>query len=505
MGELAKTFVLYAHDPDRGLNEEQQSYLQLAAVSGDVKAVARALAAGADIKRLDAKGRSASFLAAENGHVAVLETLCAHDESCLTDFKQGRSLLVSMSAAIGALDVLKFLIARKVDLYDVQVGIQTPMISALLGRQPKAAGLLLDAGYDVRVTVKDMLALHMAVQTQEYKLLERLLENGGLKYLHARPTPWGKTAFYYAIERGDVHAARTLLSYGAFVDMKDDMGWTALQNAAERNDPALLRFLVDEARADLNRTGHPTGDTPLHRAAVGGKIDNVKLLLQAGADPDVCNKDGDSALCIAARRGDHDMIKILIAEGGAASGPQNEAQRLNALCGALALSRVTVAAQLLDYYANENYKTDLSLCTKSGDNPLVVAVGTTGAGMVKALLQAGASPDSLGGVPQKRALMFAIERRNITTAFTLLKAGANPALGDGASFPLHEAVVRDMLPVLEELVKYPAIDLEQKNAQGLTALDLAGQKGRVDMLRILRDAQTKAARRTSPKAGPAPQ
>jgi ankyrin repeat protein len=52
-----------------------------------------------------------------------------------------------------------------------------------------------------------------------------------------------------------------------------------------------IKKLIEKG-ADVNGTGHPSGDRPLRIAAVNGHLDCVKILLEAGADPTLTAKSG---------------------------------------------------------------------------------------------------------------------------------------------------------------------------------------------------------------------
>jgi hypothetical protein len=59
------------------------------------------------------------------------------------------------------------------------------------------------------------------------------------------------------------------------------------------------------------------GDTPLMIAAMGGHNYLVRMLLEHGADPEIRNKGGTTALMRASARGRYETCRILIDEGGA--------------------------------------------------------------------------------------------------------------------------------------------------------------------------------------------
>jgi len=67
-----------------------------------------------------------------------------------------------------------------------------------------------------------------------------------------------------------------------------------------------------QPRGNLNRQG-PFGNTLLHSAVVSGDIREVQRLLAAGADPRIANREGQTALRVAAIFG-HDDIQRLLAD-----------------------------------------------------------------------------------------------------------------------------------------------------------------------------------------------
>ena len=60
-------------------------------------------------------------------------------------------------------------------------------------------------------------------------------------------------------------------------------------------------------------------NTPLHTACYFGDMTAVGILLERGADPNVKNDDGDTPLCVMARRGprpdDADIAGLLLSKG----------------------------------------------------------------------------------------------------------------------------------------------------------------------------------------------
>ncbi|XP_044295683.1 notch-regulated ankyrin repeat-containing protein [Varanus komodoensis] len=64
----------------------------------------------------------------------------------------------------------------------------------------------------------------------------------------------------------------------------------------------------------------PEGQTALHQSVIDGNLELVKLLVKFGADIRLANRDGWSALHIAAFGGHQDIVLYLIAKAKYSSG-----------------------------------------------------------------------------------------------------------------------------------------------------------------------------------------
>ncbi len=65
-----------------------------------------------------------------------------------------------------------------------------------------------------------------------------------------------------------------------------------------------------EKGADVNVV-NKYGETALHEASFWGRSDVVKMLIEAGADVNLVNRDGETALYLASRWGHSEIVKIL--------------------------------------------------------------------------------------------------------------------------------------------------------------------------------------------------
>lgn len=105
----------------------------------------------------------------------------------------------------------------------------------------------------------------------------------------------GQTALFYAVRHTqDVELVRKLIDSGADVASADNSGRTALM-LASRTNPSLeiLQELI--VRGSPVNAADEKGQTALLEAAEHGTPEMVKLLLRAGANPEVVNAKNKSA------------------------------------------------------------------------------------------------------------------------------------------------------------------------------------------------------------------
>ncbi|CAI5794557.1 notch-regulated ankyrin repeat-containing protein [Podarcis lilfordi] len=81
---------------------------------------------------------------------------------------------------------------------------------------------------------------------------------------------------------------------------------------------------MNSCEFNVNAFG-PEGQTALHQSVSDGNLELVKLLVRFGADVRLANRDGWSALHMAAFSGHQDIVLYLVAKarggGGGGGGP----------------------------------------------------------------------------------------------------------------------------------------------------------------------------------------
>jgi ankyrin repeat protein len=109
---------------------------------------------------------------------------------------------------------------------------------------------------------------------------------------------FGKTPLMLAIEKHNIGLVKLLLIAGADPNIKDKSGYTAFCKAIfsqgyEQNLNLLKLLIIYKANVNAQTN---SGSTPLMISLIDPKIDVVNLLLEAGADPNIKDNDGNNAL-----------------------------------------------------------------------------------------------------------------------------------------------------------------------------------------------------------------
>lgn len=130
--------------------------------------------------------------------------------------------------------------------------------------------------------------------------------------------------FIKAVKDRDAAKAQTYLQKpgSTIVNLKDrDSGDTALMIVTRRRDTPWMAFLLQRG-ADPNQRDR-NGNTALAIAASTGYVDGARTLLASNADVDMANSSGETPLVLAVHARDAETVKLLLAQGADPDKPDN--------------------------------------------------------------------------------------------------------------------------------------------------------------------------------------
>ena len=188
----------------------------------------------------------------------------------------------------------------------------TRIVDAMARQNGQAVRALVKQGVDVNSRTADgTTALHWAAHWDDFDSVALLLQAGAR--IDA-PDDHGVTALSLAAEHASVRMVETLLKAGANPNIAQMSGVTPLLEAVAVGNVQLVQMLLAH-KANVNAATTKTKITPLMWAIGDRHPEIAKTLLEAGADVQAVTTDGFSAMTFAARVGDVETGRLLVAKG----------------------------------------------------------------------------------------------------------------------------------------------------------------------------------------------
>lgn len=261
---------------------------------------------GATIGIVNKEGLTPLHYSAIKGHKTFIQTLIAHDNTCVTSLTKKKDSALSLAIKnkrFNCIAELKhpLVINQKNEDKDTPL-----MLGVIAGLNRNGLENLIRSGANVEEKDFDKnncVHLSIAHNNQDafdlFITYSRLLdERNGTR----------KAPIHQVLDKKDIQKLKQLLQAGCDVNIEDDYGKTPLTYAAEMDDKKMLNYLI-AYRANLNKKDI-YGFSPLAHAVKVGSLDCIKRLCEAGALKEGTS-DGNTLLHIAARYGQVNVIPYL--------------------------------------------------------------------------------------------------------------------------------------------------------------------------------------------------
>ena len=295
---------------------------------------------------------------------------------------------------------------------------RTPLHCSMTFGHAELTQRLIEKGANPNVlTTKRQTPLHCAVEHGCLQAVEAFLQNitepAMLEQLLLAKDNQGETVLHYAASHSAFDMAKILLHYGrqienqksVQVDAQNNRKCTPLYQAINDNVDRELVAALLEAGADPNLADRD-GRTPLHRGMNNGNIEIVEALIERGANQMARTSEGQIPFHVAVQYGHVDMMEQLFSRQICLPQECLNAQDLDgksALHYAALQSNEEMLSALIRYRANVNAE------TQYGYKPLHFAARQGFLDVVRVLIEQGARVDVKncnGDSPKKIALQF---------------------------------------------------------------------------------------------------
>ncbi len=318
-------------------------------------------------------------------------------------------------------------------------------------------------------------------------------------------------ALHAAVRISNLSEIERLVEAGADVNSRDPVGSTPLLDASWIGNPQIVAFLISRG-GDVNAVHGESLSTPLRFAILTGHPAVVKLLLDAGAQPDYRGRDGQTGLLLACARGNVEVAELLLAAHSDIGATDRENN--TPLDQAVLHDQPVIASVLLRDGANPNrvhpqdgrgpmheasFKgyanlidtlakagADPNLPDRYGQTPLDLALAYKNPNVIRALLHLGSSLQA-SRLAANKAMEAAALRGQVDTIRTLIESGfdINAPTASGSTY-LHDAALKGQTKAVQLLLDRGA-NIEAVNSSGGTPLHDAALGGSSDVMRILLD------------------
>jgi ankyrin repeat protein len=321
--EEISLFLLYQGANARHLFEQNRLISHLAAEKGK-NSILRLLAAkGQALLNSDENGLQPIHYAAKAGQIktlSFLESLGISIES--QTFPKSTSSLgvqtpLNFAASQGTVEAVKWLLEHQANPEKPTESSMDILASSLMNHSKNSEKLLLlFKDYLISNNLKYVLPATVAAIVRDYIEPLKVLYQMGVP-IHTELYQ-GLTSLHYACKYGALQCTEFLLEQNVNLKCLSSSGQTPLEFAAANSSVEQFRLMLDQVDCDIDKR-YQGGETLLHIAVRAGNLAHVALIIDAEADLNIQDVQGQTPLFIAAQKNLEEIVNLLLLCGADSS------------------------------------------------------------------------------------------------------------------------------------------------------------------------------------------
>ncbi|XP_048242524.1 uncharacterized protein LOC125374880 [Haliotis rufescens] len=426
-----------------------QTAVMMAAEGGHYDAYNLLVLEGADLSLIDRDNMDCLMLACKGGNSAMVNHLLSLKTFNINRRGWWQQTAVMIAAGRGDNDVYNLLVLEGADL-------------SLTDEDNRDCLMLGCKGGNVSI-VKQLLSL---------KTFD----------INRRDRSRKQTAVMMAADKGHIDVYNLLVLEGADLSLADEDNMDCLMLACEGGNVSIVKHLLSLKTFDINSRGRLSKQTAVMMAAGGGLYDVYNLLVLEGADLSLAYEDNMDCLMLACKSGNVSIVKHLLSLNTFDINRRRGLRKQTAVMMAAGRGDYDVYNLLLLEGA------DLSLTNEDNMDCLMLACEGRNVSIVKHLLSLKTFDiNSRGGWSKQTAVMMAAGSGHIDVYNLLVLEGADLSLTNEDNMDcLMLACEGGNVSILKHLLSLKTFDINSRGRWSKqTAVMMAAGSGHYDVYNLL--------------------
>ena len=493
---------------DNGVDDNGWTKIHHAAKNGKYEEIKALAERGINIHLKTHEGKNCLHIAAANGQLNLCKTLIFRHEFDINMIHNGGWTALHFSVQNGSHELVKFFTDQGADIHrKTNNGVTCLHIAAAHGHLNLCKTLKNKYEFNLHVTDDyGWKALHRSALSGSYDLVKFFADNGTDIYLKTRE---GMNCLHIAAAKAHLNLCKALMKIHNFKgDMADNYGWTALHRSALNGSYDLVKLFAENETDIYLKTRE--GMNCLHFAASRAHLNLCKALMKKhNFKGDTADNYGWTALHRSAQNGNYDVVKFFADNGTdifLKMEEGNDCLHIAALNGHLKLCEKLVAEHKFDVNMVDNlgwtalhhsarngsYElieffikmgADIHLKTNDGQNCFHIAARFEHLNLCKTLIDIHNFDVDMTNSMGWTVLHFSAQSGSHDLIDFFVKKGVNVLLETRAgNNSLHIAASNGHLSLCETLITKYKLDVKMTDNDGWTALSFAAENGSYELI-----------------------